>query len=96
MTDFNGNTSKTWLKQARIALTQRINRARQQLELLKNNAAWRALLKPDRLEPDRLRPPRRCHAGGMTLRNVLLGTLIGTALLTGLVWLIITALQKIL
>ncbi len=77
MTNFTLNTSKTRLKQARIALTQRVNNALQQLKPLQKKDTWIALLKP---EP--LRRPRRSRAG-VTMFDVALWTLVLIPVLVG-------------
>ncbi len=77
MTNFTLNTSKTRLKQARIALTQRVNNALQQLKSLQKKDTWIALLKP---EP--LRRPRARRAG-VTMFDVALWTLVLIPVLVG-------------
>lgn len=78
MIDFNQNTSKTWLKQARIALTQRAKNAMKQLKSLKAKEGWSALLKPYRI-----RPPRRSRAG-LNLFEATLWTMIAITLLVSI------------
>ena len=78
MTTFNANTSKTWLKQARIALTQRAQSLLKQLKLLKNKDGWSALAKPDHLHL-----PRRSRAG-LNLFEASLWTLVAIALLVSI------------
>ncbi len=77
MTNFTLNTSKTRLKQARIALTQRAQSALQQLKSLKKKDTWIAWVKPAPL-----RRPRRSRAG-VTMFDVALWTLVLIPVLVG-------------
>ena len=77
MTNFTLNTSKTRLKQARIALTQRVNNALQQLKSLKKKDTWIAWVKPAPLR----RP--RARRAGVTMFDVALWTLVLIPVLVG-------------